>query len=160
MQNSLSLFLNGETATEAFGQRIAPDLAAPLVVWLEGDLGAGKTTLVRAILRRLGHAGAVKSPTYAIVESYRPNGLSVNHFDLYRFAAPEEWEDAGLGELFVEPAIHFIEWPQRAAGFVPAADLRIALQNSGSGRVCTLSADSEKGKQLIKLWQNLPAELS
>ena len=128
MQNSLSLFLNGETATEAFGQRIAPDLAAPLVVWLEGDLGAGKTTLVRAILRRLGHAGAVKSPTYAIVESYRPNGLVVNHFDLYRF--------------------------------MPAADLCIALQNSGSGRVCTLSADSEKGKQLIKLWQNLPAELS
>lgn len=160
MQNSLSLFLNGEAATEAFGQRIAPDLAAPLVVWLEGDLGAGKTTLVRAILRRLGHAGAVKSPTYAIVESYRPNGLAVNHFDLYRFASPEEWEDAGLGELFVEPALHFIEWPQRTEGFVPAADLRIALQNSGSGRVCTLSADSEKGKQLIELWQNLPAELS
>ena len=86
--------------------------------------------------------------------------LAVNHFDLYRFAAPEEWEDAGLGELFAEPALHFIEWPQRAAGFVPAADLRIALQNSGSGRVCTLSADSEKGKQLIELWQNLPAELS
>ena len=142
MQNSLSLFLNGEAATEALGNRIASDLAAPLVVWLEGDLGAGKTTLVRAILRRLGH------------------GLAVNHFDLYRFAAPEEWEDAGLGELFAEPALHFIEWPQRAAGFVPAADLRIALQNSGSGRVCILSADSEKGKQLIELWQNLPAELS
>ena len=148
MQNSLSLFLNGEAATEAFGSRIAP------------DLGAGKTTLVRAILRRLGHAGAVKSPTYAIVESYRPNGLAVNHFDLYRFAVPEEWEDAGLGELFAESALHFIEWPQRAAGFVPAADLCIALQNSGGGRVCTLSADSEKGKQLIELWQNLPAELS
>ena len=155
-----SVWLPDEAATLAFGASLAGSLHAPLVIYLNGSLGAGKTTLVRAILRRLGHAGAVKSPTYAIVESYRPNGLAVNHFDLYRFAAPEEWEDAGLGELFAEPALHFIEWPQRAAGFVPAADLRIALQNSGSGRVCTLSADSEKGKQLIELWQNLPAELS
>jgi len=155
-----SVFLPDETATLALGANAAGLLNAPATVYLEGGLGAGKTTFARGLLHALGYVGAVKSPTYAIVESYRPNGLAVNHFDLYRFAAPEEWEDAGLGELFAEPALHFIEWPQRAAGFVPAADLRIALQNSGSGRVCTLSADSEKGKQLIELWQNLPAELS
>ncbi|OAM30852.1 MULTISPECIES: tRNA (adenosine(37)-N6)-threonylcarbamoyltransferase complex ATPase subunit type 1 TsaE [Eikenella] len=158
--DKLSLFLNGESATEALAARIAPDLAAPLVLWLEGDLGAGKTTLVRAVLRRLGHTGAVKSPTYAIVESYEPGGLAVHHFDLYRFASPEEWEDAGLDDLFAAPAVHFIEWPQRAAGFVPEADLSIALQMQGGGRICTLSAASEKGKQLLALWQNLPAELS
>lgn len=160
MDNKLTLFLNGEAATAALAERIAPDLAAPLVVWLEGDLGAGKTTLVRAVLRRLGHSGAVKSPTYAIVESYQPNGLAVNHFDLYRFASPEEWEDAGLDDLFAAPAVHFIEWPQRAAGFVPEADLRIALQMQDNGRICSLYADTENGKRLLALWQNLPAELS
>ena len=155
-----SVWLPDEAATLAFGASLAGSLHAPLVIYLNGSLGAGKTTFARGLLKGLGYTGTVKSPTYAIVESYGLPQCTVHHFDLYRFAAPEEWEDAGLGELFAEPALHFIEWPQRAEGFAPAADLRIALQNSGSGRVCTLSADSEKGKQLIELWQNLPAELS
>lgn len=160
MDNTLTLFLNGEHAAESLAERCAPGLFAPLVVWLEGDLGAGKTTLVRAVLRRLGYEGPVKSPTYGIVESYRPGGITVNHFDLYRFANPEEWNDAGLDDLFVSPAIHFIEWPQRGIGFVPQADIRIALSIQGGGRMCTIQADTENGKQLMALWQNLPAELS
>ena len=149
MQNSLSLFLNGEAATEVFGSRIAPDLAVPLAVWLEGDLGAGKTTLVRAILRRLGHAGAVKSPTYAIVESYRPNGLAVNHFDLYRFAEPEEWHDAGLDDLTGAGCICLIEWAEKGGGNVPAADIYLDFTAKDNGRYCTVRTATARGESVL-----------
>ena len=137
-------FLADEAATLNLGRALAAHLAAPLVVWLEGDLGAGKTTLVRGLLRGLGHHGAVKSPTYALVESYRPpnNSMEINHFDLYRFTHPDEWVDAGLDELFHPEAVCLIEWPQQGGSHVPAADLRLALSHAEPGRQLTLSAHS------------------
>ena len=147
-------FLADEAATLNLGQALAAHLAAPLVVWLEGDLGAGKTTLVRGLLRGLGHHGAVKSPTYALVESYRPpsSNMEINHFDLYRFTHPDEWVDAGLDELFHPEAVCLIEWPQQAEGFVPPADLSISLSHLQTGRLCQLAAHTEHGKKSLEAW--------
>ena len=116
-------FLADEAASLAFAQKLASVLKPSLTVYLAGDLGAGKTTLTRGLLRAWGFAGTVKSPTYTIVESYELDGFKVEHFDLYRFQSPEEWLDAGLDELFDDNTIALIEWPQMAAGFVPAADV-------------------------------------
>ena len=154
-------FLADEAATLNLGQALAAHLAAPLVVWLEGDLGAGKTTLVRGLLRGLGHHGAVKSPTYALVESYRPpsSNMEINHFDLYRFTHPDEWVDAGLDELFHPEAVCLIEWPQQGGSHVPAADLRLALSHAEPGRQLTLSAHRAHAAACLhpldlSIWQN------
>ena len=116
---SISRFLANEAATLDLGEAWSSRLNAPLVIYLEGDLGAGKTTLTRGILRGLGHRGPVKSPTYAIVESYPLKPFTLHHFDLYRFTTPEEWEDAGLDELFSANSVCLIEWPQQG-GIYPA----------------------------------------
>ena len=94
---------------------------------LHGDLGAGKTTFVRHLLRALGVPGRVKSPTYAVVEPYELPGLNVWHFDFYRFSDPREWEDAGFRDIFASPGLKLAEWPEKAAGFIPRADLVIHL---------------------------------
>lgn len=146
----LTVFLENEAAADALAERWAAHLRAPLTVWLEGDLGAGKTTLVRALLRRLGHSGAVKSPTYAIVESYRLNGTDIHHFDLYRFASPEEWEDAGLDDLFGH-SLCFIEWPQNGGNFTPLPDIRIRLSRQQDGRLCQLEALTDHGRQSLAI---------
>ena len=98
---------------------------------LEGDLGAGKTSLVRAMLRRLGWTGAVKSPTFTLLETYEAGGLKVNHFDFYRFETPEEFEDAGFADLYAAGAVCASEWSSKAAPFVPAADLTVSLAVEG-----------------------------
>ena len=149
MQNSLSLFLNGEAATETFGQRIAPDLATPLVVWLEGDLGAGKTTFARGLLKGLGYTGTVKSPTYAIVESYSLPQYTVHHFDLYRFAEPEEWHDAGLDDLTGAGCICLIEWAEKGGGNVPAADIYLDFTAKDNGRCCTVRTATARGESVL-----------
>lgn len=143
-------FLADEAATLALGNTLSAHLNAPLVVWLEGDLGAGKTTLVRGLLRGLGYDGAVKSPTYAIVESYALANLTVHHFDLYRFHTPDEWLDAGLDELLDAHSVALIEWPQQADGFVPAADVRIQWQFAPAGRTVVFTAHSPAGHHLVK----------
>ncbi|MDO5638722.1 MAG: tRNA (adenosine(37)-N6)-threonylcarbamoyltransferase complex ATPase subunit type 1 TsaE [Neisseria sp.] len=150
----ISRFLPDEAATAALGASWAASLGAPLVVYLSGDLGAGKTTFTRGLLRGLGHSGAVKSPTYAIVESYPLAALTLHHFDLYRFGSPEEWEDAGLDELFDDNSVCLIEWPQQAAGFVPPADLTVALGHAETGRMCTLTAHTHQGKKSLEAWLN------
>jgi tRNA threonylcarbamoyladenosine biosynthesis protein TsaE len=127
-----------EADTEAFAQRLA---AAPAIahatLTLQGDLGAGKTTLVRHLLRALGVRGRIKSPTYAVVEPHSaidcavmPPGvpLPIWHFDFYRFNDPREWEDAGFRELFASPGLKLVEWPERAGEFLPVVDLRIDIQ--------------------------------
>lgn len=149
-----SVFLPNEDATLAWGSAWANILQAPLTIYLLGGLGAGKTTFTRGLLRGLGHNGAVKSPTYSIVESYAPNQMKVHHFDLYRFTYPEEWEDAGLDDLIAEQALCLIEWPQQGGDFVPAADLIFHFQNENDGRLCAVEALSEKGKECFKKWQN------
>ena len=150
---SLKRELPDEAATIALGRQLAPLLKPGMVVWLDGDLGAGKTTLVRALLRALGHAGPVKSPTYTLVEVYVVSSLYWYHFDFYRFNEPEEFDDAGLGEYFREDSICLVEWPAKAAGHVPPADLaldfRFAKNAPESGRVVDLLARSEAGQQCL-----------
>lgn len=143
--------LADDTATQALGAQIAAALppAGGLVVHLRGDLGAGKTTLVRSLLRALGHGGAVRSPTYALVEPYTLARGPAHHFDLYRLADPEELEFIGIRD-FVDPAaLLLVEWPERGSGHLPAADLDVQLAAAGSGRVATLSARTAAGQRLL-----------
>lgn len=156
--------LPGEDATLAFGGQFARAILARcstsgerfpgLQVQLIGDLGAGKTTLVRATLRALGHAGRVRSPTYTLVEPYslttQTGALALYHFDLYRFTDPAEWIDAGFREYFDSGAICLIEWPQRAGGLLGVPDLEFKLEQEGEGRVLTARAFSETGKSCLE----------
>lgn len=125
-----------------------------LQVQLIGDLGAGKTTLVRATLRALGHAGRVRSPTYTLVEPYslatETGSLELYHFDLYRFADPAEWADAGFREYFDAGAICLVEWPQRAGGLLGVPDLEFTLEQEGEGRVLIARAFSDTGKSCLE----------
>jgi tRNA threonylcarbamoyladenosine biosynthesis protein TsaE len=141
--------------SEEDAERFARGLAARAVVRdafieLQGDLGAGKTTLVRHLLRALGVQGRIKSPTYAVVEPHELPGLNIWHFDFYRFSDPREWEDAGFRELFAAPGLKLAEWPQHARGFIPQADLSvlIELQDDESRRV-TLTPHNPTGQALI-----------
>ena len=135
--------LADEAATLALGAELGHRLAAGGCVYLEGDLGAGKTTLVRGILRGLGHNGAVKSPTYTIVEPYEIRGVHIYHFDLYRLSDPEELELVGVREYFDAGSLCLLEWPERGAGVVPAPDLTITLAVNGHGRKATLEWGSD-----------------
>jgi len=147
--NDISLGLADEAATLELGTRLAGVLSPGLVIWLRGDLGAGKTTLTRGLLRGLGFHGKVKSPTYTLVESYVISGLYLYHFDLYRFVDPEEWDAAGFREYFNRDSVSLVEWPEKAAELLPIPDLEIRLAIHGAGREATLSAFTESGKQCL-----------
>lgn len=151
---SYSYFLANEADTLAFGARCTTLFVAPATVYLNGDLGAGKTTFVRGLLQGLGHQGAVKSPTYAVVESYTLPEKNIHHFDLYRFATPEEWEDAGLDELFEANAICLIEWAQQGGNYVPDADWILNFERQVDGRQVTLLPIGEQQRQRAEQWQN------
>ncbi len=127
------------------------------MVYLCGDLGAGKTTLVRGLLRALGFQGNVKSPTYTLVELYAISKLDLYHFDFYRFTSPAEYLDAGLDEYFGGPGLCLVEWPERAAPYLPRADLRITLKVAQRGRRAEVAATSEEGERCLK---NLAPRLS
>ena len=116
-----------------------------MVVWLNGDLGAGKTALVRAVLRARGIRGAVKSPTYTLVEVHPVSGINFYHFDFYRFNQPNEYLDAGLDEYFDGSGICLVEWPERANPFLPPPDLGIALHVAGNGRTARFTARTSRG---------------
>lgn len=164
--------LPDEAASIAFGARLASALRATgegLHIHLLGDLGAGKTTLVRATLRALGHTGRVRSPTYTLVEPYRiepgiesqsedtpavnenagPRVYEVYHFDLYRFSDPAEWNEAGFREYFDGHALCLVEWPQKAGSLIGVPDLSLNIDLAGDGRVLTANAYSARGKDCL-----------
>lgn len=133
-------------ATEQFGLKLAKALVPGLVVYLEGELGAGKTALTRAVLHGLGYSGRVRSPTYTLAEVYAISSLDFHHYDFYRLAEPEEFLDAGFGDAFDANSVSFVEWPDKAAGVLPPADLRIVLAFDGDGRRCRVAANSDAGR--------------
>ncbi len=149
---SLHRHLADEAATLQLGAALAPTLDGGMVLTLRGDLGTGKTTLVRGALRALGWTGAVKSPTYTLVEYYAFSSLYCYHFDFYRFADPSEWETAGFSECFRDDSVCLAEWPERVAGLLPAADLEVTLAHppgQGGGRELALLARTAAGSRCL-----------
>ncbi len=132
-------YLKDADSTEQFGAKLYSMLPSACLVFLEGDLGAGKTTLVRGYLRAAGYEGTVKSPTYNLVEEYRLPARTVYHFDLYRMSDPEELEALGIRDYFRHDSICFIEWAERGEGFLPDPDYLITLDFTGTGRTLTLT---------------------
>lgn len=147
--DSLLVELADDAATQALGARLATALRPGASVWLSGDLGAGKTTLVRGLLRALHFDGRVKSPTFTLVELYPFSSFNVYHFDLYRFANPAEWEESGFREYFNDRSICLVEWPERAAGCLPEPDLVIRLEFAGEGRTARLTGKTEAGRRCL-----------
>jgi tRNA threonylcarbamoyladenosine biosynthesis protein TsaE len=155
---SRTVALADEAATAALAARLAPALRPGAVVWLTGGLGVGKTTLVRGLLRALGHTGAVKSPTFTLLEPYNLLRFPVYHFDFYRFSSPDEWHEAGFDEYFRGDGACLVEWPELAGPSLPVPDLRIALAfdgeadasgERGGARVARLDAFDEAGQRCL-----------
>ncbi|MFO1323184.1 MAG: tRNA (adenosine(37)-N6)-threonylcarbamoyltransferase complex ATPase subunit type 1 TsaE [Burkholderiales bacterium] len=145
-----TLHLPDAAATLRAGAALAPALTGGMVVALHGDLGTGKTTLVRGVLRALGWTGPVKSPTYTLVEYYPFSSLYFYHFDFYRFADPSEWETAGLADCFRSDTVCLVEWPERVAGLLPVPDLDVTLAHAApecGGRDLTLRASTPAGER-------------
>ena len=150
----LKIVLADEAATMALGGALAGNVALlpGAVIYLSGDLGAGKTTLTRGLLRALGFTGRVKSPTYTLVELYVISKLNLYHFDFYRFSDPEEWQEAGFRDLFNPQNMCLVEWPEKAQDLLPLPDLNITLNPTlEASRIATLTMHTPRGQQLLKL---------
>lgn len=150
--HSLTVSLPDEDATTALAQGLAPLLSGQVAgvppggrIHLHGDLGAGKTHFVRALLRACGVTGRIKSPSYALLESYKVSSLYFYHLDFYRFSDPREWVDAGFRDILQDNAVVLIEWPEKAEDLLPEPDLDLHLDYCGDGRLATLDAHSAKG---------------
>lgn len=153
MHTHLTAHLHEEAGTLALGSALARAIEPGLAIHLQGDLGAGKTALTRALLHALGHVGHVKSPTYTLAEPYAINAngrtLNVIHFDLYRMAGPEEFLDAGFRDHFNEQTVCIVEWPEKADGVLPPPDILISLAVAGEGRDVELQALSDQGVECL-----------
>ncbi|MDM0107824.1 tRNA (adenosine(37)-N6)-threonylcarbamoyltransferase complex ATPase subunit type 1 TsaE [Variovorax sp. J22R24] len=150
--HSATLVWRTEVDTDALARALAQSPALrDAFISLQGDLGAGKTTFVRHLLRALGITGRIKSPTYAVVEPHEaPDGLAIFHFDFYRFSDPREWEDAGFRDIFAGPGVKLAEWPENAAGRIPLADLAIKIEAmTDDTRTVTLRAHTPRGSLLL-----------
>ena len=153
--DNLVLALADEAETLTVGAALAQtmvQLGSGALIYLSGDLGAGKTTFSRGILRGLGFSGRVKSPTYTLVELYVVSKLDLYHFDFYRFGEPEEWQEAGFRDLFNETNICLVEWPEKAGELLPPADLNITLKSTqAAGRDVNLEALTPRGRQMLSM---------
>ena len=158
IQRSLRLHLRDQAATARLGQRLAATLAPGLRIYLRGDLGAGKTTLARALLRALGFGGRVKSPSYALVELYTVSSLNLYHFDFFRFRDPKEWSDAGFREYFGGNGVCLVEWPEKAGDVLPPPDVEILLSSAGAGRDASLTAHTEAGEKCLEAASELKSQ--
>lgn len=172
----LRFVLEDEAATLGLGAALAGVLQPGLTLYLHGDLGAGKTTLTRGLLRALGHKGPVRSPTYALVELYVISGYILYHFDFYRFNRPEEWLEAGLDEHFNPGTVCLVEWPEKAGNLLPPADIDVVIEVVQSGdprrveepeelrdqpaRRVTLQAHSERGTSCLSQLRFTPPRVS
>lgn len=152
----LSVDLEGERKMQDFGAQLATAIGkidAPLLMLLNGDLGAGKTTISRGLLQGLGHQGAVKSPTYTLVEPYELDIGVVYHFDLYRLIDSEELEHIGFSDYLSEAKLCIIEWPENGGSYIPQPDISIDISVYQSGRRLTLNSATESGNRCINLLQ-------
>ena len=145
MSQDFTLECSDESATLACAAKFAKVLHSGLVIYLQGDLGAGKTTFARGLIHTLGHTGKVKSPTYTLVESYQLAAFTLYHFDLYRFIDEEEWEAAGFREYFNNNTICLIEWPEKAGHLLPNADIGIKIAHKLQGRTMIFTAHTTNG---------------
>ncbi|VAW65623.1 tRNA threonylcarbamoyladenosine biosynthesis protein TsaE [hydrothermal vent metagenome] len=149
-----AVFLPDEAAQLSLAAAIAAQISQGCVIFLQGDLGTGKTTLARGFLHSLGFKGNVKSPTYTLVEPYLIDNQQVYHFDLYRLGSPDELEYAGGRDYFDNQSISLIEWPEKAEGYLPQADLNCQLsykkQAGVQGRYCIMSAETQTGQRMIQ----------
>ncbi|MEK7207527.1 MAG: tRNA (adenosine(37)-N6)-threonylcarbamoyltransferase complex ATPase subunit type 1 TsaE [Pseudomonadota bacterium] len=134
---------------EALGGRLAASLGKTQLIYVHGPLGAGKTTLVRGMLHALGHVGAVKSPTFTLVEPYELRGLPVYHFDLYRLNDPEELEFLGMRDYLHGEGVCVVEWAERAQGVLPAPDIDVMIQATEKGRMVRIAAHTDNGNALL-----------
>jgi tRNA threonylcarbamoyladenosine biosynthesis protein TsaE len=160
MDSNFTLDLADEAATLNFGATLAKAMQPNLTIYLHGDLGAGKTTLVRGLLHALGHVGKVKSPTYTLVEPYEIksnviSSLMLYHFDLYRFNDEEEWDSAGFRDYFNAHSVCIVEWPEKAENVLPTPDLNITFSIKNSGQHCSrsvnISSHSKLGQQCLQV---------
>ena len=147
---SFEAAIENEDAMVAFGGRLADAMDPGSVVFLRGELGAGKTTLSRGLAQGLGHEGAVKSPTYTLVEPYEHLSPTLYHFDLYRLGDPEELEFMGLRDYVNGESIVLIEWPERGGAFLPAPDLELTIAVEGEGRRVTADSSTSAGQACLK----------
>lgn len=145
----MSRYLASETDTLAFGGALARGLEPGLTVYLAGDLGSGKTTLARGVLRGLGYTGKVKSPTFTLVELYKVSRLYLYHFDFYRFEDPREFGATGFRDYFNRDSVCLVEWPEKAVPGLPAADVSVLLRVEGAGRQVAVFADTEGGRRCV-----------
>ncbi|MAZ87795.1 MAG: tRNA (adenosine(37)-N6)-threonylcarbamoyltransferase complex ATPase subunit type 1 TsaE [Cellvibrionaceae bacterium] len=158
-------YLDNDDATVAAGECVGRSLDDPAtesggaVIFLEGDLGAGKTTFSRGVMRAFGHSGAVKSPTYTLVEPYEFNGRMVYHFDLYRLGEPEELEYMGIRDYFSDSSVCLVEWPIRGEGVLPVADLVVTLAVTAPGRTLKVQAQTTRGQQILAIADKALSEI-
>lgn len=141
--------LPDESSSEALAARLAISLISPLVMTFSGEIGAGKTTFIRAMLRALGIKTAIKSPTFSLIESYQSQHLQIHHFDLYRIHDEAELEYIGFRDYFLNDSVCCIEWPERASQSLDCVDINFAFAISGGGRLLTLRAFSTAGETIL-----------